>query len=81
MNIKNPLDKDISLLFKGETYTLEAGKSGDFSDEVAAQWVNIYGFLSEDEAPSKEEDKPKKAVKKTAKKVADKKEDKEVEKE
>ena len=80
MKIKNPLDKDITLQFEGETYVLEAGVSKEFPERVAARWFTIYEFLKITHATDKQVDEVveevvKKAPKKAAKKVA--KEDKE----
>ena len=85
MKIKNPLDKDLKLCFKGTDYVLEAGVSKEFPADVIAQWILIYGFLSITESKDKEvdavveaveEEKPKKVAKKAAKKAV-KSEDKE----
>lgn len=77
MKIKNPLDKDLNLLYKGENYVLEAGVSKEFPEDVVAQWITIYEFLSITSASSKEtdavveavEEEKKKAPKKTTKKT------------
>jgi len=80
MKIKNPLDKDISLCHKGTDYVLEAGVSKEFPEDVIAQWITIYGFLSIAKGTDKETDavveevKAKKAPKKAAKKEAKKEE-------
>lgn len=78
VKITNPLDKELTLQFKGESYTLGAGVSDKFPADVAAQWINIYGFLSLAGTSDKEIDKvveelteekePNKKDKKTAKK-------------
>lgn len=78
MKIKNPLDKDISLCYKGVDYVLEAGVSKEFPEDVVAQWITIYGFLSIAKSTDKEvdkvvdalvaeEEKPKKKAVKTKK--------------
>ena len=46
VKITNPLDTELTLQFKGDTYTLGAGISEKFPADVAAQWITIYGFLS-----------------------------------
>lgn len=90
MKIKNPLDKDISLRYKGKDYVLEAGVSKEFPEDVIAQWITIYGFLSIAKGTDKETDavvevlqeekeeageiKKKPAKKSTKKKVSAKKE-------
>ena len=84
MKIKNPIDKDLNLRYLGEDYTLEAGVSKEFPEDVVAQWIRIYGFLSISSATNKEvdtvvdevkkaEEEEKKTAKKTAKKAAKKK--------
>lgn len=79
IKIKNPLDEDLKLHFKGESYTLEAGVTKQFPADVATQWVVIYDFLTLTSATDKEKDEmveladeAKKAAKKTAKKAAKK---------
>lgn len=57
VTIKNTLDKDLSLQFKGETYTLGAGVTDKFPADVAARWIEIYGFLSIAGTSDKEVDK------------------------
>lgn len=73
MKIKNPLDKDLNLNYKGTNYVLEAGVSKDFEPEVAAHWVHIYGFLSIVKATDKEKDVVVEEVKEIEKKAAPKK--------
>ena len=81
VKVTNTIDDDLTLQFKGETYTLPAGVSEKFPTEVAAQWFTIYGFLSiegnsdkkvdevvEEIVEEKEEKPKKKAAKKTTKK-------------
>lgn len=75
MKITNPLEKELALTYKGDVYTISAGKTEDFTKEVANQWLHIYGFLTvdADAGKSKEkEEEPKKVAKKVTKKVADK---------
>ena len=62
MKIKNPLDKDLNLLYKGENYVLEAGVSKEFPADVIAQWITIYEFLAISSASSKEIDAVVEAV-------------------
>lgn len=45
MKIKNPLDRDLNLLYKGQDYVIEAGVSKEFPADVVAQWITIYEFL------------------------------------
>lgn len=78
MKIKNPLDKTLKLRFKGTDYTLESGISKAFPEDVIAQWITIYGFLSIVSGTDKETDAVVEEVqkaKKVAKKKATKKED------
>jgi hypothetical protein len=44
--ISNPLEEDIKLIFKGNTYRIQAGKAEEFAKEVADKWIEIYGFLT-----------------------------------
>lgn len=70
MKIKNPLDKDLSLLYKGENYVIEAGVSKEFPEDVVAQWISIYGFLKIAQATDKEKDAVVEAVEEKTKKVS-----------
>ena len=76
MKIKNPLDKDLNLLYKGESYVLEAGVSKEFPEDVVAQWITIYGFLSITSASSKEIDAVVEAVEAEVKVEEEKEEEK-----
>ena len=58
VTLKNPTELDLTLLFKGEKYFLDRGETKEFPQDVADQFVLIYGFLEEapaKEAPKKEE--------------------------
>lgn len=46
VNIKNPEDKEISLNFQGDIYTIGAKEIKEFPSEVAKQWLEIYAFMS-----------------------------------
>lgn len=78
MKIKNPLDKDLHLLYKGEQHVLEAGVSKEFATDVAAQWINIYGFLSITKATDKEVDAVVEAADAPVEAVEEEKEEKKV---
>lgn len=52
--ITNPLDKELTLQFKGEHYTIGAGETKSFPADVVAQWVFIYGFMKEAKETVKE---------------------------
>jgi hypothetical protein len=54
MKIKNTIDEDLTLNFKGVDYPLAAGVVEDFPEDVAAQWLRIYDFLSVAKATDKE---------------------------
>jgi len=59
MKVKNTIDKDLTLQYAGDTYTIEAKESKDFPEDVAEKWFEIYGFLKEDTSTSKETKKAK----------------------
>lgn len=68
MKIKNPSDKEVTLNYKGELYTIDAESTKDFPSDVASQWVTMFQFMTieaDEVAPKKEE---KKEVKKEDKK-------------
>ena len=67
MKIRNPIDQELNLNFRGENYTIEAKGVKEFDDEVAKQWLLIYSFMGQAKPEPVEE---KKVVKKAAKKVA-----------
>jgi hypothetical protein len=66
IKIKNPLDSEITLKYKGEEYSIGAKETKGFPQDVVEQWMEIYGFVTyigtEDEVETKEEvvAKPKK---------------------
>ena len=82
VKVTNTIDKDLTLKYKGDTYTLEAGVSEKFPADVAGQWITIYGFLSIEgssdkavdelvaEVTGEEVKEEKKVVKKATKKKA-----------
>jgi hypothetical protein len=43
--VHNPTDTEVALQFLGTTYTIGAGKTAEFPEDVAKQWVTIYGFM------------------------------------
>lgn len=69
MKVKNTIDKDLTLQYAGENYTIDAKESKDFPEDVARKWFEIYGFLKEDTSTSKET----KEAKETLEKKVDKK--------
>jgi hypothetical protein len=73
MKIKNPTEKEISLNYKGDVYTIPGGETEDFETEVAKHWLQIYGFLTVGTAdkPTKEKE-DEKVAKKEVKKVTKK---------
>lgn len=46
MKIINPIDSDISIQYKGETFSVEAKGSVEVPEEVGNHWLSIHGFLS-----------------------------------
>ncbi len=65
MLVKNPLDKEVSLNYKGEAYFIDAESMVDFPEEIAKQWVTIYQFMTIEKAVKEETPKePKEAKKK-----------------
>jgi hypothetical protein len=58
IKVKNPIDKELTLQFKGEVHTIGAKTSKEFPEAVAKQWIFIYGFMEVDN--SKEEKKVEK---------------------
>ena len=47
ITIHNPLDTAITLQFLGDVYEIDGGKSESFPEDVAEQWMTIYGFVTE----------------------------------
>lgn len=46
IKVKNTINKELTLNYKGEDYVLGKGEIKEFEDEVAKQWKYIYGFLN-----------------------------------
>jgi hypothetical protein len=60
----NPTENNLSIQYKGIIYTLPAGKSVEFPDEVASYWHGkIHQFLEIDGGSSKEATEPVEEVK------------------
>lgn len=74
VKLANPLDHNLTLQYKGQVYEIEAKSSREFPADVAAKWMEIYGFINKSQAAKDEptpekvkeaaEEKPKKVVKK-----------------
>jgi hypothetical protein len=45
IKIKNPLDKEIVLNYRGENFALGAGESKAYPEPVAKHWREIFGFV------------------------------------
>ena len=60
MLVKNPLDKELSLIFKGEVYHINAEEVKEFKDEIANHWIGIYQFMSIVELEKVEKESKKK---------------------
>lgn len=59
----NPTDKEVSLNYRGENFTIPAKTAEEFPKDVATHWVEIYGFMeihNEDELAESNEKKVKK---------------------
>jgi 23S rRNA pseudoU1915 N3-methylase RlmH len=48
--VKNPIDKEVALLYRGHTYVIGAKATESFPEDVAKQFVTIYQFMSLDGA-------------------------------
>ncbi len=46
IKVTNPIDKELSLQFKGEMYYIGAKETKSFPKDVVDQWVFIYGFMT-----------------------------------
>ncbi len=46
--VHNPSDTEVALQFLGQTYTIGAGKTSEFPEDVARHWLTIYGFMTID---------------------------------
>lgn len=64
IKVKNPEDVDASLVFLGETLSVPAGKSVEFTTDEANRLLETFQFLVEDKSEKKEEDNIKKDKKK-----------------
>ena len=75
MKITNPTKVDVTVNYKGQDYTVEAGKSETFPAEVVEHWISVHGFMvaSADDVKEVKEEKPKKVATKKVTKKEDKK--------
>lgn len=60
ITIKNPTQSTLSIVFRGQEFTIEAGASLVVRPEVAAFWKGIHGFIetsksTKEESPVEEE--------------------------
>lgn len=46
MNINNPTDQDVTVIFEGVSFTVEAGGSLKVSEQLAEFWVGIHEFMT-----------------------------------
>lgn len=46
IKVTNPIDKELSLQFKGEMYYIGGKETKSFPKDVVDQWVFIYGFMT-----------------------------------
>ena len=51
MILKNPTEKEISVVYKGDRFTCEAGGSINVKTEVAKWWKSIHGFITIQDGP------------------------------
>ncbi len=61
--IYNPHTEDVKVNFQGEIYTIGAQSTESFPGQVADQFVEIYGFMTYAEAPTKAKEVIKEEVK------------------
>jgi hypothetical protein len=45
LKVLNPIDREVKTGFKGEYYTIGAGKTESFPEDLAKRFVEVYGFL------------------------------------
>lgn len=62
MIVKNPTDKDVSIVIGGVTYTVEAGGETSVSEAVATKWVGTHAFLSLSQETGKPEEETENVV-------------------
>lgn len=46
IKVTNPIDKELTLQFVGESYTIGAKESRSFPEDVAKHWSFIYAFVT-----------------------------------
>lgn len=84
ITLKNPTESDVRIVFQGEEYSIEAGKTADLDEAIASHWIGIHGFLQveghsdttvEEKVEDKEDDvsEEEEATKTVAKKTTRKK--------
>lgn len=45
IKVKNPINEEVALLFRGETYLIGPDSVESFPIDVAKQWITIYQFM------------------------------------
>jgi len=45
LNVKNPVAVDIASVYKGEEFSIKAGKTESFPDDMVTWLVGVYPFL------------------------------------
>ena len=72
--VHNPSENEVALQYLGETYTIGAGKTAEFPEDVAKHWIYIYGFMTTVAADVESiKTEAEQVVEKITKKVAKKK--------
>ena len=45
LNVKNPSDKEVNTIFKGEAFVIKPGSTEKFPEDLIKHLINIYQFL------------------------------------
>ena len=59
MIIKNPLEVDVNIAYKGHVKSIEAGGELVVSKDLAEHWIGVHAFLILEEEKESREEPPK----------------------
>jgi hypothetical protein len=68
LNLKNPSDKEVNTIFKGEAFVMKPGSTEKFPEDLVTHLINIYQFL---EVGTETKEVVKELVKEVEEKVAE----------
>lgn len=58
MILRNPHNQDVSIVYRGEQYSIEADGVVEVREDVGRFWLKLHSFLVEEESAPRVEKKP-----------------------